>query len=96
MLRKLTVNIMVEAQVADDSPLAPLVVEALQEFIERSNETSIQRLAGKFESKDGLDVTWAARNEYFDDLGNLVNIDEKPMPAAVNAALKNMPARRNA
>jgi len=91
MLRKLTVHIMVEAQAADDSPLAPLVVEALQEFIAATGPGSPR--SGKFESKAGLDVSWASRNEYFDDLGHAVHIDE--MPAAVNDALKNMPVRGN-
>lgn len=78
MLRKLTIDIRVEAQAADDSALAPLVVEALQEFIEATNSHS--KMAGKFESRAGLDVTWAARNEYFDEQG-------APMPRPLAEAV---------
>jgi hypothetical protein len=48
------------------------VVEALREFIAATDENSA--LAGKFESKAGLDVSWSARNEYFDDPGNPVHV----------------------
>jgi hypothetical protein len=85
MLRKLTVHIMVEAQAADDSPLAPLVVEALQEFIAATGRDSPK--SGKFESKAGLDVTWATKNEYYDDLGNLVNAEEFKRPIATAVEL---------
>ena len=87
MLRKLAVHILVEAQAADDSPLAPLVAKALQEFIDSTTPQS--KATGKFESKDGLDVTWATKNEYFDDLGHLVNVEEfkRPLATAVNDAL---------
>lgn len=94
MLRKLTIDIKIEAQAADDSPLAPLVTEALQEFIDQTTPQS--KMHGKFESKAGLDVTWSARNEYFDDLGNPVHIDPRPSAEAVNDALKDMPAGGNA
>lgn len=89
MLRKLTIDIKVEAQAADDSPLAPLVTEALQEFIDATTEHS--SMQGKFESKAGLDISWSARNEYFDDLGNLVHIDQKPVAQAVGEALRTKP-----
>ena len=87
MLRKLAVHILVEAEAADDSPLAPLVVKALQEFIARTGATS--KASGKFESADGLDVTWATKNEYFDDRGDLVNAEEfkRPIAEAVKDAL---------
>jgi hypothetical protein len=87
MLRKLAVHILVEAEAADDSPLAPLVVKALEEFIAKTGPKS--PATGKFESKDGLDVTWATKNEYFDDLGNLVNAEvfKRPIAEAVNDAL---------
>lgn len=78
MLRKLTIDIRIEAQAADDSALAPLVVEALQEFIAATNSNS--RMAGKFESAGGLDVSWAAKNEYFDD-------DGAPMPRPISEAV---------
>lgn len=88
MLRKLTIDIKVEAQAADDSPLAPLVTAALQEFIDQTTQHSA--MSGKFESKEGLDVTWSARNEYFDDLGNPVHI-EQPVAGAVREALRTKP-----
>lgn len=88
MLRKLTIDIKVEAQAADDSPLAPLVTAALQEFIDQTTEQSAMH--GKFESKEGLDITWSARNEYFDDLGHPVHI-QQPVAAAVGEALREKP-----
>lgn len=89
MLRKLTIDIKVEAQAADDSPLAPLVVEALEEFLDRTNENS--HAAGKYEASNGIDITWTSRNEYFDDMGNPVHIDGAGVEEAVKLAL--MPAR---
>lgn len=89
MLRKLIIDIKVEAQASDDSPLAPLVTAALQEFIDQTTEHSAMQ--GKFESKEGLDITWSARNEYFDDLGNQVHVDPKPVSAAVSEALRPKP-----
>ena len=74
--RRLTVDIKVEAESADDSYLAPLVVEALQEFMQ--HQADCAAMAGKFESRAGLDVTWSARNEYFDAAGNPVAHEEKP------------------
>jgi hypothetical protein len=63
-VRELTVTITVKARVADDSPLAPLVAEALQELIKREPDTE----AGEFESKAGLDVSWKVTNEYVSNL----------------------------
>jgi hypothetical protein len=63
-VRELTVTITVKARVADDSPLAPLVAEALQELIKREPDTE----AGEFESKSGLDVSWKVTNEYVPNL----------------------------
>jgi len=86
MLRKLAVHILVEAEASDDSPLAPLVVKALEEFIAKTGPKS--PATGKFESKDGLDVTWATKNEYFDDQGNPMDPPVKrPIATAVNDAL---------
>jgi len=59
-VRELTVTITVKARVADDSPVAPLVAEALQELIRREPDTEV----GAFETKAGLDVTWVVKNEY--------------------------------
>lgn len=59
-VRELTVTITVKARVADDSPLAPLVAEALQELMKREPDTE----TGEFESKGGLDVSWKVTNEY--------------------------------
>ena len=59
-LRELTVTVTIKARVADDSPLAPLVVEALQELIARNPD----RPDFDFESKAGLDVSCRSRNEY--------------------------------
>ena len=87
MLRKLEVHVLVEAQAADDSPLAPLVAKALQEFIDQTTPHS--KASGKFESKDGLDVTWATKNEYYGDDGLRIKPEEfkRPIAAAVNDAL---------
>lgn len=89
MLRKLTVHICVEAQAADESPLAPLVAAALQEFIDSTTPHS--KATGKFESKAGLDVTWATKNEYFDDKGNPLDPQtrKRPIAAAVNDAVSH-------
>ena len=57
-VRELTVTITVKARVADDSPLAPLVVKALQEFIAKCPDTAV----GVFESKAGLDVSWDVKD----------------------------------
>jgi hypothetical protein len=73
--RRLTVDVRIEAEAADDSPLGSLVAEALQEFIEHQPGQS--GMSGKFESKAGLDVTWSARNEFFDAAGNPVAHEEK-------------------
>ena len=90
MLRKLTVNLQIEAQTADDSALAPLVVEALQEFIVMASGPEGGKAEGKFESKVGLDVTWDTKNEYFDALGQPI----KTVALAVANALT--PGRRAA
>jgi hypothetical protein len=66
--RRLTVDIRIEAQAADDSPLAPLVAEALQEFISAAPTA----MHGKFETKAGLDIAWSMRNQYFDAAGRPV------------------------
>ena len=58
-VRELTVTITIKARVADDSPLAPLVVAALQELIKREPDTE----TGEFETKAGLDVSWTVKNE---------------------------------
>lgn len=63
-VRELTVTITVKARVADDSPLAPLVAEALQELIKREPDTE----TGEFESKGGLDVSWKVANEYLPNM----------------------------
>jgi len=63
-VRELTVTITVKARVADDTALAPLVVEALQELIKREPDTE----AGEFETKAGLDVSWKVTNEYVSNL----------------------------
>jgi len=63
-VRELTVTITVKARVADDSPVAPLVAEALQELIRREPDTE----DGEFETKAGLDVSWVVRNEYVPNL----------------------------
>lgn len=68
LVRQLTVDIRIEARAADDSPLAPLVIEALREFIEASPDTA----SGKFESKAGLDISWSVRNEYVNAAGEPV------------------------
>lgn len=57
-VRELTVTIMVKARCADDSALAPLVVEALREFIKKCPDEP----EGEFESKAGLDVSWKVEN----------------------------------
>jgi hypothetical protein len=78
-LRKLTVTVVIEAQTTDDSILAPLVVEALQEFISHPvNRAGGQQLENfgmsvKFESKAGLDVTWRAINAYYEH-GKLIGV----------------------
>lgn len=64
VVRELTVTITVKARVADDSPLAPLVVEALREFIAKCPETA----TGVFESKAGLDVSWDVKDEIMPNL----------------------------
>jgi hypothetical protein len=63
-VRELTVTITVKARVADDSSLAPLVAEALQELIKREPDTE----TGEFETKAGLDVSWVVKNEYLPSL----------------------------
>jgi hypothetical protein len=73
LMRHLTVDIKVEARCADDSLLAPLVIQALQEFI-AANPAEMQ---GKFESAAGLDVSWTVRNEYRDAAGELVELEVK-------------------
>jgi hypothetical protein len=88
-LRRLTVDLRIEAQSADDSFLAPLVAEALQEFTEREragHRTPEDSMRGKFETKAGLDVTWRATNEYFEN-GHRVELvgqdDARPVPLSV-------------
>lgn len=71
-MRRLTVDLRIEAQSADDSFLSPLVAEALREYLEspagRGNTTpGMSAMRGKFESRAGLDVTWHATNEYFEN-----------------------------
>lgn len=84
-LRRLTVDLRIEAQAADNSFLAPLVVEALQEFVARGSE---ELVGGKFESKAGLDVTWVVTNEHFEN-GQRVVLDHgrgqraRPVPLTV-------------
>jgi hypothetical protein len=73
LMRHLTVDIKVEARCADDSLLAPLVIEALREFI----AASPAELQGKFESTAGLDVSWSVHNQYFDAAGRLVEMEVK-------------------
>jgi len=63
-VRELTVTITVKARVADDSPLAPLVVKALREFIAKCPDTRV----GTFESKAGLDVSWDVKDEVMPNL----------------------------
>lgn len=72
--RRLTVDIRVEGEAADDSALAPLVADALLEFVQSENN----RASGMFESKAGLDVRWRACNEYFDRGGFRVHVDGDP------------------
>jgi hypothetical protein len=61
--RRLTVEIRVEAEAGDDSPLSGLVVEALREYIDMPGGQA--EASGMFESKGGLDVHWRALNRYF-------------------------------
>lgn len=65
--RRLTLNILVEAEAADDSNLAPLVDAAVREFLESPPGQGIgpESMKGKFESAGGLDVTWRALNSYY-------------------------------
>jgi hypothetical protein len=63
-LRKLRVTVEIEGQSTDASDLAPLVDEALREFLALSMPQD-GALQGKFESKAGLDVTWRAMNAYY-------------------------------
>lgn len=79
-MRRLTVDLRIEAQSADDSFLSPLVAEALREYLEspagRGNTTpGMSAMRGKLESRAGLDVTWHATNEYFEN-GQRVDYSE--------------------
>ena len=67
--RRLTVNITIEAETADDSELAPLVAESLQEFMDSTEART--SMAGKFEAKTGMDVSWRVMNRYYDEHGKL-------------------------
>jgi hypothetical protein len=60
--RRLTCDIRIEAEAADESPLAPVVSEALMEWLEKGGGA----VSGMFESKSGADVHWRACNEFFD------------------------------
>lgn len=73
--RKLTVDLRIEAYADEESYLAPLVVDALREFIEAAPETK----EGAFESGAGLDVSWTVRDECFDGNGNREPIGDPPM-----------------
>lgn len=91
LLRRLTVDVRIEAQTADDSYLSPLVAEALQEFIGSPGGTGEghDAMHGKFESKDGVDVTWRAVNEYFEngvpvlDMGQAFAKGTAPIPLTI-------------
>lgn len=61
--RRLDVHIHVEAEAADDSPLSKLVANAVKEFASQAPSAT----AGKFESRDGLDVSWRVMNRYYAD-----------------------------
>lgn len=67
--RRLTVDIRIDAAAADDSPLSGLVVNALREYIDSPAEQGDgnSAMVGKFESKDGLDVSWRAINRFYED-----------------------------
>lgn len=91
-LRRLTVDLRIEAQAADESYLSPLVADALREYLDtpagRGDSTpQSDAMAGKFESRAGLDVTWHATNEYFEN-GQRVHIGDvldraRPVPLMV-------------
>jgi len=87
-LRRLTVDLRIEAQAADDSFLSPLVAEAILEFVhspEGRGEGS-GAMQGKFESRGGLDVSWHATNEYFEGGHRVMEVKHpahQPVPLSV-------------
>ena len=81
-LIKTTVDIKVEVLRGDDSPVAPLVVQALQEFIKAAPATA----EGKFETKAGLDVSWSVRHEPADETGRSLLV-ASPAAQAVRKAV---------
>lgn len=80
-LRRLEVNIKIEAQTVEDIPLGAYVAGALQEFLDSApgRGESTDANLGQFESKEGLDVSWNCMNRYFEhgNLTAMVGADER-------------------
>lgn len=71
--RRLTVELRIEAEAGDDSPLSGLVTKAVREYLDSpaGRGEGESQPGGMFESKAGLDVHWRWLNRYYQD-GKLI------------------------
>jgi hypothetical protein len=77
--RRLTVNLRIEAEAGDDSPLGSVVAEALKEYLKSpaGQGAGGDAMQGFFEAQSGPDVHWHCLNHYYlgDQLVGMVGVD---------------------